>query len=110
MSQGATPSSLIIISLVMLFISGCWTVAAVIPFPLGADLRSVMIAAVAASNVTFLLSVLAAVFSHAGLGDAGKMRKVMLTFFSIGVAALVVSVMIFSISQIARAPSLPGYD
>ena len=86
--------------LVMLFISGCWTLAAIMPFPVSLGTRGVQVAAVAVSNVAFLLGVLTSAFSYAGMGKSERMSKVFLAFFSIGVAALALSIIAFTISYV----------
>lgn len=100
MSRELTPSSFILITLVMLFISGCWTLATIMPYPIEYGFRAVMIAAVTASNVSFLFSLLTSALSYAGIGQDRSMRRLMIILFTIGVSALVVSVILFSISTL----------
>lgn len=100
MSREMTQSSFIVITLVMLFISGCWTLATIMPYPIEYWFRAVMIAAVTASNVSFLLSLLTSALSYAGIGQDQSMRRLMIILFTIGVSALVVSVILFSISTL----------
>ncbi len=104
MSRELTPHSFIVITLVMLFISGCWTLASAIPFPINYELRVGMIATVAISNVSFLLSLLTSVLSYSGMGQERRMKRIIVTAFSIGVIALVISITFFSISYLISRP------
>jgi len=100
MSRELRPSSFIVIALVMLFVSGCWTLAAIMPYPIEYGFRVVMVATVTASNVSFLLSLVTSVLSYGGLGEEQRMKRLMIILFTIGVATLVISVILFSISTL----------
>ena len=100
MSRELSPSSFIVITLVMLFISGCWTLATIIPYPIEHGFRTAMIVTVTASNVCFLFSLLTSALHYAGLGQEQTMKRLMIILFAIGVSALVLSVILFSISTL----------
>jgi len=100
MSREGTPSSFIVIALVMLFISCCWTLAAIMPYPVEYGFRVVMVAAVTASNASFLISLLSSALSLAGVGREQGMKRLTIILFTIGVAALVVAVILFSVSTL----------
>jgi len=104
MNNALIPRPFIVITLVMLFISGCWTLACTIPYPIKYEFRVIMTATVTASNVAFLLSLLSSVLSYSGMGNEGKMKRIIIYSFSIGITALVISVILFSIAYIMTAP------
>jgi len=100
MSRELAPSSFIVITLVMLFVSGCWTIATIMPYPIEYGLRAAMVATVTASNVSFLFSLFASALSYAGVGREQAIRRLMVILFAVGVSALVVSVILFSVSTL----------
>jgi len=104
MNDALIPRPFILITLVMLFISGCWTIASIISFPIKYEFRVIMTMMVTASNVAFLLSLLASVLSYEGMGNEEKMKRVIVYSFSIGIFALVISVIMFSLAYITTAP------
>ena len=104
MDNALIPRPFIVITLVMLFISGCWTLACIMPFPIKYEYRLIMATAVTASNVAFLISLLASVLSYAGMGNDEEMKRIIVYSFSIGITALVISVILFSFAYITAAP------
>jgi len=104
MSREFSLPSFIVILLVMLFISGCWTLASAIPYPIGYGFRVFMISVVSISNVGFLISLLTSILNYAGVGNEVKMKRISVATFSIGITALVVSVILFSVAYIMTAP------
>jgi len=71
----------------MLFVSGAWTMAAIISVNMNKTLASIMLATATASNVSFLLAMLAAILLYSGL-EKGE-RVIMVCLFAIGIVSLV---------------------
>jgi len=63
-----------------------------------------MTVTVTVSNVAFLLPLLPSVFSYSGMGNEGKMKRIIVYSFSIGITALIISIILFSIAYIMTAP------
>jgi len=60
------------------------------------------------ANISFLISLLASMFLHSGIRSE-EMRRNMLLAFSIGVFALIISIVLFSATHIVNPlPYLPA--
>ena len=94
------PSWIFITTLLMIFVSGCWTIATIGPFLIRPDFRPYTIVAVTIANLAFLLSLMTSMFSYAKLGDQSKIKQIMVYLFSSGILSLIISIVIFSISYL----------
>jgi len=95
---------LVLISLFMLFVSGAWTVASIMPFMISKTIRSIMIVTVSASNVSFLATLLAAMLQYSGYRKDKNMKKMMVYSFAAGIIALMISIILFSTSYLMLPP------
>jgi hypothetical protein len=100
MSEERITSRMVLISRVMIFISGCWTAATLVPFPMKPNLRPYSTATITTSNIAFLLSLLTSTLSYAKIGDQARMKRITVYLFSIGIVCLIASIIIFSASYI----------
>jgi hypothetical protein len=100
MSEERIPSRMVLITLVMIFISGCWTVATLTPFPMKSNFRPYSIATITTANIAFLLSLLTSTLSYAKIGDQTKMKRITVYLFNIGIVFLIASIILFSASYI----------
>ncbi|UCH56884.1 MAG: hypothetical protein JSV18_05945 [Candidatus Bathyarchaeota archaeon] len=91
---------IILVSILMLFVSGAWTLATIMPFVPHKGLRSATLTMVTIANVSFLASLLASMLLYSQVGERGQMRSVMIASFSIGILALAVSIVIYSSTHI----------
>lgn len=96
---------LILVSLLMLFVSGAWTLATITPFVISKTVRTLMLISVTTANVCFLGTLLAAMLLYSYIGARESLRKVMVFAFSIGIFALIVSIILFSASFLTSPPS-----
>lgn len=103
MSEEKVSTWIIVTTLFMMFISGCWTVATIIPWKLHPSIRSAMIITVTIADVAFLLSLLASMLSYS-LSSKEATKKVSMFMFCLGIAALVVSIILFSASFLLKPP------
>lgn len=92
------------ITLFMIFISGCWTLATIIPFPMHWPTRSIQLTVVTVADVTFLLSLLTSILSYSGMADREAMRKWSIIMFCTGITALIASIILFSASYLVKPP------
>jgi hypothetical protein len=99
---------LIIVSLLMLFVSGAWTVASILPF-VPKDVRASMRITVTAANVSFLLTLLAAMLLYLEVGPKQNLKKAMMLTFSIGIITLIISVILFTASFLITPIHYPDY-
>jgi len=90
----------VIVSLLMLFVSGAWTMASFIPYGRPGALRPLMFYVVTASNVSFLVSLLFAMLLYLEIETRLGSKRAMALAFSVGIVALIVSVVLFSASFI----------
>lgn len=95
----------VIVSLLMLFVSGAWTMASFIPYGRPGALRPLMFYVVTASNVFFLASLLFAMLLYLEIETRLGSKRIMALAFSIGIVALIVSVVLFSTSLIMTPPA-----
>jgi hypothetical protein len=95
---------IILISLLMLFVSGAWTIASIIPFGMQKTIGPIMLVTSTVSNVAFLLTLLSAMILYSNMGPRQGLRKIMVYTFSIGIFALIISIILFSISLLLAPP------
>jgi len=93
----------VILSLLMLFISGAWTLAAITPLSPNAA-RPLVLVTVTAANISSLVTVLAAILLYTDIGPRTEIRKVMVLAFSVGMCSLVLCIMPFSASILIVPP------
>jgi hypothetical protein len=97
------PSVWIVVTpLLMLFVSGAWTAAAIMSSSLNKTLGSIMLATATASNVSFLLTLLVAMLLFSGVEKGEKLRITMVCIFSTGIIFLVYAVVLFLIIFLGR--------
>jgi hypothetical protein len=87
---------IVLVSILMLFVSGAWTLATITPFVTLKGIRSATLTMVTAANIAFLGSVLASMLLYARVGKIERMRSLMVTSFTIGILALAVSILMFA--------------
>lgn len=104
MSEEKPSVWLVLVSLLMLFVSGAWTLATITPFWISETVRSLMLITVTAANVSFLLTVLAAMLLYSDVGAEERLRKTMVVAFSVGIFALIVAIVLFSASFLVKPP------
>ncbi|MEM2598923.1 MAG: hypothetical protein QW796_04330 [Thermoproteota archaeon] len=107
MSEQKNPVWMVIIMLTMLFVSGAWTMAAIMSVNMNKTLGSIMLATATASNVSFLLAMLAAILLYTGLEKGERLRVIMVCLFAIGIVSLVYTVVLFMLAFLTRYPVLP---
>jgi len=95
----------VIISLLMLFVSGAWTVAAIISINMNKALGTIMLATATASNVSFLLTLLAAMLLYSGVERGERLRVIMVCLFAVGIVTLVYTVVLFMVAFLTRYPT-----
>jgi len=98
---------MILVTLFMIFISGCWTLATIIPLSVHWTFRSMQLVTVTVANISFLLSLLALMLIYSNMMKAEAVRKWFTIMFSIGIAALIISIIIFSASYLLKYPIRP---
>jgi hypothetical protein len=104
MPEETRPGPLIWITLFMIFISGCWTLATIVPFPLAWPTRAVQLAVVTVSNISFLVSLLASMLYQGEMIERETARRWSIIFFAVGITALIVSILLFSASYLVKPP------
>jgi hypothetical protein len=104
MSEEKPSVWLIIVSVLMLFVSGVWTLASITPLAPKA-VRSFMLITVTTANISFLITLLAAMLLYSDLGAKENLKKTMILAFSIGIFALIVSVILFTASFLITPPT-----
>ena len=104
MAEEKGPTWMIWVTLFMIFISGCWTFATIIPFPHTLASRTALMIGVTVADVTFLISLLASMLSYSGMADREQMRRWAVIMFCLGITALVASIILFSASSITKPP------
>ncbi|MCX8183038.1 MAG: hypothetical protein N3F08_01255 [Crenarchaeota archaeon] len=107
MSEQKNPVWMVVITLTMLFISGAWTIAAVMSVNMNKTLGSIMLATATASNVSFLLAMLTAILLYSGLEKGEKLRVIMVCLFAVGIVSLVYTVVLFLFAFLTRYPLMP---
>ena len=100
MSEEKPSVWIVLVSLLMLFVSGAWTLASFLPFPSGGygSPRSLMFYVTMASNISFLISLLVSMLLYLGIGSREGMRWIMIFAFSMGILALISSIILFTAS------------
>ncbi|MCW4019736.1 MAG: hypothetical protein NWF14_00685 [Candidatus Bathyarchaeota archaeon] len=105
MSEQKTSVWLILVSLLMLFVSGAWTLVSILPFGIFKAVRSFMLITVTTANISFLITLLAAMLLYSDVGERENLKKIMIFAFSIGIFALIVSIVLFSASFLITPPT-----
>jgi hypothetical protein len=95
---------IVLVSLLMLFVSGAWTLASIMPFGTQKTIGPLMLVTSTISNVAFLLTLLSAVILYSNMGPRQRLTKIMVYTFSIGVFALIISIILFSTSLLLAPP------
>jgi len=103
MSEQNPSARLILVSILMLFISGAWTLASVTPL-MSRAVRSSMLGTVTTANVCFLVTLLAAMLLYSDVGAKENLKKAMVLAFSIGIFSLIISIVLFSASFLIEPP------
>jgi hypothetical protein len=103
MSEQKPSVWLILVSLLMLFVSGAWTLASITPL-MPKTVRSSMLITVTTANVCFLVTLLAAMLLYSDIGAKENLKKAMVLAFSIGIFALIISIVLFSASFLMTPP------
>lgn len=98
---------MVVITLTMLFVSGAWTIAAIMSVNMNKTLGSIMLATATASNVSFLLAMLVAILLYSGLEKGERLRVIMVCLFAVGIVSLVYTVVLFLLAFLTRYPALP---
>lgn len=98
---------MVVITLTMLFVSGAWTIAAIMSVNMNKTLGSIMLATATASNVSFLLAMLVAILLYSGLEKGERLRVIMVCLFAVGIVSLVYTVVLFLLAFLTRYPVLP---
>lgn len=104
MSEEKPSVWLVLVSLLMLFVSGAWTLASITPFGISKIARSLMLITVTTANVCFLVTLLAAMLLYSDVGTKEKLKKIMILAFSVGIFALISSIILFSGSFLISPP------
>ncbi|MBO3832226.1 MAG: hypothetical protein FGF51_02415 [Candidatus Brockarchaeota archaeon] len=107
MSEQKNPVWMVVITLTMLFVSGAWTIAAIMSVNMNKTLGSIMLATATASNVSFLLAMLVAILLYSGLEKGERLRVIMVCLFAVGIVSLVYTVVLFLLAFLTRYPALP---
>ncbi|MBO3753608.1 MAG: hypothetical protein FGF53_01815 [Candidatus Brockarchaeota archaeon] len=107
MSEQKNPVWMVVITLTMLFVSGAWTIAAIMSVNMNKTLGSIMLATATASNVSFLLAMLVAILLYSGLEKGERLRVIMVCLFAVGIVSLVYTVVLFLLAFLTRYPVLP---
>ncbi|MEM3646735.1 MAG: hypothetical protein QW334_01125 [Thermofilum sp.] len=97
---------IVLISLLMLFVSGAWTIASIMFFTRNKTLSSIMLATATASNISFLLTLLAAMLLYSGVERGRRLMIMMVGLFSAGIIFLVYTVLFFLIAFLTTPPLL----
>jgi len=105
MSEQKPSVWLVLVSLLMLFISGAWTLASITPLWISKDMRSFMLISVTTANIAFLTTLLAAMLLYSDVGAKQNLKKTMVLAFSVGILALIVSIVLFSASFLIAPPT-----
>jgi hypothetical protein len=108
MSEEKPSVWIVLVSLLMLFVSGAWTLASFIPYVRFKALRELMFYAVTFSNISFLGSLLLSMRFYLEVGEKETNKRRMVLAFSIGVLTLIVSIVVFAAS-IIMTPQYPPY-
>ncbi len=98
---------MVVITLTMLFVSGAWTIAAIMSVNMNKTLGSIMLSTATASNVSFLLAMLVAILLYSGLEKGERLRVIMVCLFAVGIVSLVYTVVLFLLAFLTRYPVLP---
>jgi len=96
---------LVLMSLLMLFVSGAWTLASILPFGISKGIRTVMLISATTADISFLVTLLAMMLLYSDVGAKENLKKTMILSFSIGIFALIVSIVLFSASFLIAPPT-----
>ncbi|MCS7365353.1 MAG: hypothetical protein NDF54_07955 [archaeon GB-1867-035] len=107
MFEERTLPRMILINLFMIFISGCWTLATILPFTMNWMIRSIQLITITIADISFLLSLLASILVYSGFMREEIARKWFIIFFCIGILALIITIILFSTSYLIKHPSRP---
>ncbi|MEM2930512.1 MAG: hypothetical protein QW797_06600 [Thermoproteota archaeon] len=95
---------IVLISLLMLFVSGAWTIASIMFFTQNKTLSSIMLATATASSISFLLTLLVAMLLYSGVEKGRRLMMMMVGLFSAGIIFLVYTVLFFLIAFLTAPP------
>lgn len=98
MSEQKPSVWLILISLLMLFVSGAWTLASITSFGISKAVMPFRLITVTIANISFLVTLLVAMLLYSDIGAKEGLKKTMVFAFSVGIFALIVSIILFSAS------------
>jgi len=109
MSEDKPSPWLVIISPLMLFVSGAWTLASIMPFWFSPQVRTYMLLTVTAANISFLITLLLAMFIHTEAKSAKQLRRLMLYSFTIGIVTLSIVIILFTTSYLIGYQQSPPF-
>jgi peptidoglycan/LPS O-acetylase OafA/YrhL len=109
MSEDKPSVWIVLVPLLMLFVSGAWTLASFIPYVRFRALRELMFYAVTFSNISFLVSLLLSMRFYLEVGEKKTNKRRLVLAFSIGVLALIVSIVVFAASVVMQPPFFTTY-
>ncbi len=95
---------MVLVSLLMLFVSGAWTIASIMPSTMNKPLSSIMLVTTTVSNISFLLTLLVTMLLYSEVGPRERLGKTMVYLFSAGIIALAATVMLFLIAFLTTPP------
>lgn len=104
MTEEKDLTRMIQITLFMIFISGCWTLASIIPFSMRWPVRSAQLAVVTVADVAFLIALLALMLSYGGMAEKEAVRRWAVLMFCVGMVALIASIILFSSFYLVMPP------
>jgi tetrahydromethanopterin S-methyltransferase subunit C len=100
---------MVLVPLFMLFISGAWTLASLIPYVRWGAMRETMFYTVIISNISFLVSLLLSMLFYLEVGEKETHKRTMVLAFSIGIIALIISIVVFTVSFVMQPPFFKAY-
>ena len=109
MSQEKPSVLIVLVPLLMLFISGAWTLASLIPYVRWGAMRETMFYTVIISNISFLVSLLLSMLFYLEMGEKETHKRRMVLAFSIGIIALIISIVVFTASFVMQPPFFTTY-
>jgi len=100
MSEEKPSVWIVLVSLLMLFVSGAWSLASLIPCVRCEILWLLIFHLVTVSNILFLVSLLLPMMIDLEMGAKEDLKRRMILAFSIYVLALIISIVLFTASFI----------
>jgi len=104
MTEEKDLTRMIPITLFMIFVSGCWTLASIIPFSIRWPAHSAQLAIVTVADVAFLIALLALMLSYGGMAEKEAVRRWAILMFCVGMVTLIASIILFSSSYLLWPP------